>query len=440
MASSTNDSIRPNSRRLPWVAEEDTIIRQLTNTWLIDRSVSPSEHWKRVSSALKQRGYKRSANICREYWSRTTNAQHILTQVARPTMDGNQVPSTISIAPRTAPTPTFISVNTCYPSKRSPVDPSSDQSYWEATSSYTKRLKRSQVGDLLCQGSVENQSPLSSEVLSDRPRPSPGEVSRRGRAQEQAQGQAQRQADGAFYRRTNGESRMSCGRSVDGARCPPDPMSCLESQSELAEQPTSDIVLNTPHKSWQRVSEAVDDPQSITVEVEGCQVEQQDSTPHFNSTTNSQAAEQIPTALQPVINPSETASITASSESEQEIAWASRQVKSYEAKIQKLKDDAAKRNMTVTSLDQEIEHFQKDYDALHQGEQEEIDRVLRELKERHKKKREALQSKIENLKESKQTEIGELKRNESEVSHKEEGLKHYQDLIDYHTHKEGGDN
>ena len=217
-------------------------------------------------------------------------------------------------------------------------------------------------------------------------------------------------------------------------------MSCLESQSGLAEQPTSDIVLNTPHKSWQRVSEAVDDPQSITVEVEGCQVEQQDSTPHFNSTTNSQAAEQIPTALQPVINHSETASITASSESEQEIAWASRQVKSYEAKIQKLKDDAAKRNMTVTSLDQEIEHFQKDYDAVHQGEQEEIDRVLRELKERHKKKREALQSKIENLKESKQTEIGELERNASEVSHKEEGLKHYQDIIDYHTHEEGGDN
>ena len=440
MASSANDSIRPNARRLPWVAEEVTILRQLTNTWLNDPLVSRTEHWKRVSDALKQHGYRRSANICREYWSRTANPQNILAQVARPTMDGNRVPSTVSIAPGIAPTPTFISVNTSYPSKRSPVDPSSDENYWDACSSYTKRLKRFQVGDMLCQGSVENQSPLSSEVLSDRPRPSPGEVSRRGRAQEQAQGQAQRQADGAFYRRTNGESRMSCGRSVDGARCLPDPMSCVESQSGLAEQPISDIVLNTPHKSWQRVSEAVDDLQSITVEVEGCQIEQQDSTPHFNSTTNSQDAEQIPTAPRPVINPLETASITASSEREQNIAWASKQVESIEAKIQKLKDDAAKRKMTVTSLDQEIEHFQKDYDALHQGEQEEIDRVLRELKERHKKKREALQSKIENLKESKQTEIGELERNTSEVSHKEEGLKHYQDIIYYHTHEEGGYN
>ncbi|KIM99330.1 hypothetical protein OIDMADRAFT_30934 [Oidiodendron maius Zn] len=436
MASSANNSITRNARSA-WVAEEETIISQLTNTWLNEPLVSTTEHWKRVSYALKQCGYRRSANTCRTYWDRTINPRNILAQIARPTWNENQVPSTISIAPGIAPAATFTSVNTSYPNKRSPVNPSSDQNNdWEAGSSHTKRPKRFQVGDMLCQGSVENQSPLSPEVHSDRLQPSLDEVSRRGRVQEQEQ----RQADGTFYRIPNGGSRMSCGRSVDGAMFPPDPMRCLESQSGLTEQPLSDIVLNTTLKSWQRLPETVDHLQSITVEVEGCEAEQQESTPHFNSTANSQAAEQILTALHPVIKPSETSSIKASGEREQQMAWASRQVEIFEAKIQKLKDDAAKRAMTVTSLDQEIEQSRKDYDAVLHGKQEEIDRVLRELEERHSKEREALKSKIENSNESKQTEIRELKRNASEVSQKEIGLKLFQDIIDYYTPEEGGDN
>jgi DNA repair exonuclease SbcCD ATPase subunit len=92
--------------------------------------------------------------------------------------------------------------------------------------------------------------------------------------------------------------------------------------------------------------------------------------------------------------------------------------------------------MIVTSMGQEIEHSQKEYDELLQGRQEEMDRVLRELEEQHSKKCEALKSKLRNLKESKQTVLGELKRNALEVSRKETGVTRFQAIINYYNHEE----
>jgi cell division septum initiation protein DivIVA len=111
-------------------------------------------------------------------------------------------------------------------------------------------------------------------------------------------------------------------------------------------------------------------------------------------------------------------------------------VENFEAEIEKLKRNATTRSMIVTSIGQEIEHSQKEYDELLQGKQQEIDRVLRELEEQHSKKCEALKSKLQNLKESKQTVLGALKRNALEVSRKETGVTHFQAIIDYYNPEE----
>lgn len=66
--------------------------------------------------------------------------------------------------------------------------------------------------------------------------------------------------------------------------------------------------------------------------------------------------------------------------------------------------------MIVTSIDQEVDLVQKDYETL--------------------------KSKLQNLNESKQVELEELRRNAVEVSHKETGLTHFYAIINYYRDEE----
>jgi hypothetical protein len=88
-------------------------------------------------------------------------------------------------------------------------------------------------------------------------------------------------------------------------------------------------------------------------------------------------------------------------------------VEKFEAQIQQLKHNATGRTTIVTSIDQEIELVQKDYEAL--------------------------KSNLQSLNESKQSELEELRRNALEVSHKESGLTHFQAIINYYSHEEERD-
>lgn len=291
--------------------------------------------------------------------------------------------------------------------------------------------------NLIRQGALKYQPILPSNILSDRPQRSLEEASPISTAQEQGQNQR----DKTFHNTTDGMSRVSHEHILQGASGPPDPRNRNESQSGLKGQPTSGAPPNTPPESPQALPGApgaVDSFESITVEVEGCVVDQLDGSSHL-SITESLSAEKDSAIPQPVIQAVETPSIPEASERDKQVGWASRQVESFEADIQKLKCDATARTVIVASIDREIENFQGDYDKLIQGKQEEIARVLRELEERHNKKCEALKSKLENLNESKRTEIGELKRNASEVSRKEIGLVRFQAIIDYYAQEDVGD-
>jgi hypothetical protein len=183
-----------------------------------------------------------------------------------------------------------------------------------------------------------------------------------------------------------------------------------EIQSGSTHQPTSDDVPSAPFETRQTLPPASDSFKSIAVEVGGHRVDQQSGSSHPNS-TDSPSGEN--NALQPVISPVETTSISTTSDREQQIAWASRQVENFEAQIQQLKHNATGRTMIVTSIDQEIELFQKDYEAL--------------------------KSKLQSLNESKQAQLEELRRNALEVSHKETGLTHFQAIINYYSHEEERD-
>lgn len=317
-------------------------------------------------------------------------------------------------------------LKTPYSNKRAPTHVDTQRNNdWEASSSHTKRLKQFKVGDMLCHGAGEYHPPLQPSLEKMSPTSSVEE-------------QGQRQGDRISYRTANEMSLVSHGEALESAGCP-DPMNCSESQPGLTEQPTTDVVPSTTPETRQTLPPAADGFESITVEVAEPSVEQQNGSSQPSS-IDSLSGVKNSNAVQPVIKPAETASIPTASEKEQQMAWASRQVENFEAEIQKLKNDATTRTRIVTSIDQEIEHSQKDYDRLVQGKQEEISRVLRELEEQYNKKCEALESKLENLNQSKQTELGKLKRNTLEVSHKETGLTRFQAIIDYYSHEEDRDN
>jgi hypothetical protein len=213
-------------------------------------------------------------------------------------------------------------------------------------------------------------------------------------------------------------------------------MSSTGCQSSWTEQPTPDLVPSTALGSQQTRFTPINGFEPIVVDVGDSITDQQNGSSHLSSGKNSLSGEINSTAIHPIISPMETASIPTASESEQQRAWASRQVENFEAEIQKLKCNAATRSTIVTSIGQEIEHSQKEYDKLLQGKQEEIDRVLRELEEQHNKKCEALKSNLQNLKESEQTVQGELTRNALEVSRKETGVARFQAIIDYYNPEE----
>jgi hypothetical protein len=350
-------------------------------------------------------------------------------QMARTILDAQQVSSASSTTPRGTQMSTSGSINASYSKKRALIYPGTDQNNLEASSGQAKRLKQFKVGDMLSQDPVEYRRPLPGGALSDRLQPSLEEVPPTSRVQEQGQ-----RGDSVFYCTAKEMSRGSHGQTLEDTGYPSDPMNGNESQPGLTEQPTLDVVPCTTLETPQTLPPAVDGFESTTVEVTGPTVDQQDGCSQPSS-TDSLPRDWNPTTLQSAISPGGTTSILAI-EKEQQIAWASRQVENFKAEIQKLKCDAAARTTIVTSIDQEIEHSQKDYDKLLRGKEEEITRVLRELEEQHNKKCEVFKSKLENLNKSKQTELRELKRKELAASHKETGLTCFQAIIDYYTHEE----
>jgi hypothetical protein len=68
-------------KQLRWSQEEIDILVEMTNNQLAleaqDASmmISWNQHWKRVSSRLKERGYSRSFTACRGIWKRSVEAQ-----------------------------------------------------------------------------------------------------------------------------------------------------------------------------------------------------------------------------------------------------------------------------------------------------------------------------------------------------------------------------
>jgi hypothetical protein len=78
--------------------------------------------------------------------------------------------------------------------------------------------------------------------------------------------------------------------------------------------------------------------------------------------------------------------------------------------------------MFISSIEKEIERAEMAYSRLLQVRNEEATRALGELDVRHNKKFDALNFKLEKLKQLKQAEFVELRRDKFEVSHKEAGL------------------
>ena len=206
---------------------------------------------------------------------------------------------------------------------------------------------------------------------------------------------------------------------------------------------------NPPHKKegfWKAVSSGLgsygyrrtstaDGFESITVEIGGQIVNQQDGSSN-PSRLNFLLGENHACIVQPEIRPAEAMSIPTSSNQEEQIKWASRQVKDLQAEIQEIKSDVTTQTRNVTSINQDIEYSQRSYDKHLHNKQEEIARVLRELENQHRKKSEVFETKLINLKESKQSKLQKLKRYILKVSRKEKELVHFQSIVDYYNNKE----
>jgi hypothetical protein len=287
---------------------------------------------------------------------------------------------------------------------------------------------------MLCEGAVEHQPLLSAEVHSDILQPTLEEMSPTSIAQEQGQ----RRGDRGFYPTASENSPVSHGQVFQGSGYPSDPVNRNESQSGSTEQPTSDAVHSAPLEDRQTLPQAVDSHESITVEIDGCTVDQEGSSAQPSRIDNC-SEERNSSAAHPVIKPLEAVSIPTTSDKEQQIAWASKQVENFEAEIHKLKNNVTTRSRNITSIEHDIENSQNDYNKHLQDKEEEIARVLRELEEQHSRKCEAFKSKLLYLKESKQSELRTLERYVLEVSRKENGLMHFQAIVDYYNHEEDND-
>lgn len=275
---------------------------------------------------------------------------------------------------------------------------------------------------MLCEGTVEYQPPPSPEVLSDKPQPALEEALPSSIAQEHGQ----RQGDRGLYTPASEKSPESHGQVFEGA------VNRNESQSGSTELPTSDAVPNPPLENRQTPPQELDSYESIAVEVAGRTVDQQGSS-SLPSRIDRCSEVRSSSAAQPVIKPVEAVDIPTTTDKEQQIAWASKQVENFKAEIQKLKNDVTTQTRSVTLIEQDIENSQKDYNRHLQDKQEEIARVLRELEEKHNKKSDAFMSKLSHLKESKQSGLRNLERYVLELGRKESGLMHFRAIVDYYN-------
>jgi hypothetical protein len=269
---------------------------------------------------------------------------------------------------------------------------------------------------MLCESTVEFHPLLSPEALSD----TSLDVSPLGVAQEQGRVDV-------FPSTAGDKGSVSHNPTVAGGACFSDLEDYNESQSKSTGQHASNGALSTALENQQTpMSDAFE---SITVEIGGQTVNEQDGSAN-SSRLNT------PPAENPEIEPAEAVSVTTSSNKEEQVEWASRQVNNLEAEIQKLKSDVTARTLYVTSIEEQIEKSQEIYDKHRHNKQEEIARVLRELEEQHRKESEAFESKLSDLEESKQSELRKLESFTVQVSRKEKGLVHFQGIVDYYNNEE----
>lgn len=100
----------------PWSDVEHDILMRITREQLelealdSSRTISWPEHWKNVSSFLKEHRYARTAGACRIYWTRIMESQDINTGVTAQTNNGSSANGTKMVASNAS--------DDCYSSKR----------------------------------------------------------------------------------------------------------------------------------------------------------------------------------------------------------------------------------------------------------------------------------------------------------------------------------
>lgn len=84
MAPTTAETLK--QQQLRWSEEEIDILVQMTTDQLEleaqDKSmmITWNQHWKKVSSRLKEHGYSRTFTACRGYWKRGVEAQRLVSE------------------------------------------------------------------------------------------------------------------------------------------------------------------------------------------------------------------------------------------------------------------------------------------------------------------------------------------------------------------------
>ena len=127
----------------PWSDIEYDILMRMTREQLEleeqdrSRTISWTEHWKNVSSFLKEQKYARTEGACRTYWTRIIESQEINAEVTEEANGGSSASDMKISATNTS--------DGSYSSKR----------YICSEEARTPRSKRLQMGDRSCQGPVE---------------------------------------------------------------------------------------------------------------------------------------------------------------------------------------------------------------------------------------------------------------------------------------------
>lgn len=81
---------------LKWSQEEIDVLLRMTNEQLeleaqdVSMVISWNQHWKKVSSKLKELGYSRSVTACRNTWTRGAEAQQVNREAAGPDWDDSE--------------------------------------------------------------------------------------------------------------------------------------------------------------------------------------------------------------------------------------------------------------------------------------------------------------------------------------------------------------